>query len=80
MARLIAFIVLLIPGIGAALGIKLMRDSLFGHLFSPFPFIWMQFLGGFILFAAGLGFFAGFLLRRDRRKNRVSDKFKKEVK
>ncbi|EGQ27746.1 hypothetical protein HMPREF9372_0226 [Sporosarcina newyorkensis 2681] len=28
MARLAAFIVLLIPGIAAALGIKLMRDSL----------------------------------------------------
>lgn len=80
MVRLAAFIVLLIPGIAAALGIKLMRDSLFGHLFSPFPFIWMQFLGGFILFAAGLGFFAGFLLRRDRRSGRAADKFKKDLK
>ncbi|ARJ37474.1 DUF2627 domain-containing protein [Sporosarcina sp. P21c] len=80
MVRLAAFIVLLIPGIAAALGIKLMRDSLFGHLFSPFPFIWMQFLGGFILFAGGLGFFAGFLLRRDRRSGRAADRFKKDLK
>ncbi|WP_153732906.1 DUF2627 domain-containing protein [Sporosarcina obsidiansis] len=80
MARLAAFVVLLIPGIAAALGIKLMRDSLFGHLFQPFPFIWMQFLGGFLLFAAGLGFFAGFLLRRDRRSGRAADRFKKDMK
>lgn len=77
MARLAAFIVLLIPGIAAALGIKLMRDSLFGQLFAPFPFIWLQFLGGLLLFAAGLGFFAGFLLRRDRRNGRVAERFKK---
>ncbi len=76
MARLAAFIVLLIPGFAAAGGIKLMRDSLFGVLFNPFPFIWLQFIIGFLLFALGLGFFAGFLLRRDRRKGRVQTKFK----
>ncbi|PIC63299.1 hypothetical protein CSV79_12460 [Sporosarcina sp. P13] len=80
MARLAAFIVLLIPGIAAALGIKLMRDSLFGHLFQPFPFIWLQFLGGLLLFVAGLGFFAGFLLRRDRRSGRAAERFKKDIK
>ena len=31
MARLAAFIVLLIPGLFAAGGIKLMRDSIFGY-------------------------------------------------
>lgn len=76
MVRLLAFVVLLIPGIAAAGGIKLMRDSLFGVLFSPFPFVWLQFIVGFLLFAIGIGFFAGFLLRRDRRKGRVQEKFK----
>lgn len=76
MARLAAFIVLLIPGLIAAGGIKLMRDSLFGELFNPFPYIWLQFLIGFLMFAAGLGFFAGFLLRRDRRAGRVQERFK----
>ncbi|CAM3124886.1 DUF2627 domain-containing protein [Filibacter tadaridae] len=71
MARLAAFIVLLIPGIAAALGIKLMRDAIFGVLFNPFPYIWVQFFIGLLLFIAGLWFFAGFLLRRDRRKGRV---------
>ncbi len=39
MARLAAFIVLLIPGIIAAGGIKIMRDSLFGILFNHFRYL-----------------------------------------
>ncbi|MDW0111328.1 DUF2627 domain-containing protein [Sporosarcina aquimarina] len=76
MARLVAFIVLVIPGIAAALGIKLMRDALFGILFSPFPYIWLQFVAGFLFLAAGIGFFAGFLFRRDQRKGRIQKKKK----
>lgn len=75
MARLAAFIVLLIPGLIAAGGIKLMRDTIFGILFSPFPYGWLQFLAGFLMFLVSLGFFAGFLLRRDRRKGRVQERF-----
>ena len=78
MARLAAFIVLLIPGLFAAGGIKLMRDSIFGVLFNPFPFIWLQFVVGFLLFAGGLGFLQDFLLRRDRRKGRVQERFKQK--
>jgi len=78
MARLAAFMVLLIPGLFAAGGIKLMRDSIFGILFNPFPFIWLQFVVGLLLFAGGLWFFAGFLLRRDRRKGRVQERFKQK--
>jgi len=78
MARLAAFIVLLIPGVFAAGGIKLMRDSLYGVLFSPFTVSWLQFLVGFILFAAGISFFAGFLLNRDRRNGRVQKRFAKK--
>ncbi|MGN7410028.1 MULTISPECIES: DUF2627 domain-containing protein [unclassified Sporosarcina] len=76
MARLAAFIVLVIPGIAAALGIKLMRDALFGILFSPFPYIWMQFIAGFLLLAVSIGFFAGFLFRRDQRTGRIQKKRK----
>lgn len=76
MARMAAFVVLLIPILITAGGIKLMRDSLFGVLFTPFPFIWLQFVVGLIMFGAGLAFFAGFLLRRDRRKGRVQERFK----
>lgn len=77
MARLAAFIVLLIPGIVAAGGIKFMRDALYGIVFAPFMQSWIQFLVGFIMFALGLGFFAGFLLHRDRKKGRVQKRFQK---
>ncbi|WP_432355383.1 DUF2627 domain-containing protein [Sporosarcina sp. A2] len=76
MARLAAFVVLIIPGIAAALGIKLMRDALFGVLFSAFPYIWLQFVAGFLLLAIGIGFFAGFLFRRDQRTGRIQKKKK----
>lgn len=78
MARLAAFIVLLIPGLFAAGGIKFMRDALYGIVFFPFMQSWIQFLVGLIMFLLGLGFFAGFLLHRDRKKGRVQERFTKK--
>ncbi|MHA6259542.1 DUF2627 domain-containing protein [Sporosarcina sp. CAU 1771] len=89
MARLAAFIVLLIPGVIAAGGIKIMRDSLFGlPMFSsdevnstaPILPIWLQFLIGLIMCIAGLAFFAGFLLNRDRKNGRVQQRFRSKKK
>ncbi|MTD29924.1 DUF2627 domain-containing protein [Planomicrobium sp. YIM 101495] len=77
MGRLLAFIVLLIPGIMAAYGIKLTRDTLFNELISPFPALWLQFVVGVIFVVIGIGFFAGFLLNRDRKKGTVSERFQK---
>ena len=79
MARMVAFIVLLIPGIMAAAGIKFMRDTLFGVLIYPFPWIWLQFVVGLIFFAVGFLFFAGFLLHRDRKKGKVSDRWQQKA-
>jgi hypothetical protein len=75
MKRIIALLILLIPGFLAALGIKLMRDMTFGILQKPFPFLWMQFLTGGFFFICGLGFVAGFILYRDRKRNKVQTKF-----
>jgi hypothetical protein len=77
MIRIIALIILVIPGAIAALGIKLMRDMTFGILQAPFPNLWLQFLVGLIFFIGGLGFVAGFIFHRDRKKNKVQTKFKK---
>ncbi|MBS4199609.1 DUF2627 domain-containing protein [Bacillus sp. FJAT-49732] len=76
MGRVIALLLLLIPGIFAGYGIKLMRDMLFGKLQAPFPYLWMQFLAGLIFFVLGLGFIAGFILHRDRKRNQVQERFK----
>ncbi|CAH2716331.1 MULTISPECIES: DUF2627 domain-containing protein [Neobacillus] len=77
MKRIIALIILLIPGILAALGIKLMRDMTFGILQAPFPYLWLQFLIGLVFFIGGLGFVAGFIFHRDRKRNNVQARFKK---
>lgn len=76
MTRIIALIVLLIPGFLAALGIKLMRDMTFGILQAPFPNLLLQFLAGLLFFLGGLGFVAGFILHRDRKRNKVQTRFK----
>jgi hypothetical protein len=76
MTRIIALIIMFIPGFIAALGIKLMRDMVFGILQSPFTLLWIQFLAGLIFFLAGLGFVAGFILHRDRKKNKVQAIFR----
>lgn len=78
MSRIIALILLVIPGIVAGYGIKLMRDMLFGVLQFPFPYLWLQFLAGLILFVGGLGFIGGFIFHRDRKQNKVQDRFKKQ--
>ncbi|CAM3744191.1 DUF2627 domain-containing protein [Cytobacillus oceanisediminis] len=76
MIRLIALLILLIPGVLAVYGIKLMRDMVFGILQSPFPYLWLQFIAGLLFLLIGLGFIAGFVLYRDRKRNKVQARFK----
>ncbi|MDN4493379.1 DUF2627 domain-containing protein [Ureibacillus aquaedulcis] len=74
MARMLAFIIMLIPALMAGAGIKFMRDTLFGKLISPFPWLWLQFSIGIIFLVVGLGFFAGFLIHRDRKNGKIPPK------
>lgn len=76
MKRIIALIILVIPGFLAAVGIKLMRDMTFGVLQAPFPKLWLQFIVGLLFLLGGLGFVAGFILYRDRKRNKVQARFK----
>ncbi|MDQ0299563.1 putative membrane protein [Salibacterium salarium] len=68
--RIIALFVLVIPGLLSALGIKLMRDTLFQILQNPFPFLWLQFVIGLLLLIFGVWFISGFVLYRDRKNNK----------
>jgi uncharacterized membrane protein len=77
MDRILALIIMVIPGFLAALGIKLMRDMVFGILQAPFSSLVLQFLSGLVLFVLGLGFIAGFILHRDRKRNTVQARFRK---
>ncbi|WP_449536889.1 DUF2627 domain-containing protein [Ferdinandcohnia sp. Marseille-Q9671] len=78
MQRILALLVLLIPGIIAGIGIKFMRDMFFGVLHAPIPSLILQFIIGLVLFLAGLSFIGGFILYRDRKRNKVQEKFQKE--
>jgi hypothetical protein len=78
MNRILALILLLIPGFLAALGVKLMRDMVFGILQSPIPFLWLQFLIGLFSFLIGIWFIGGFILHRDRKRNKVQSRFQGE--
>lgn len=77
MGRFIAFIILFIPGVLAAMGIKYMRDMMFGILHFPFPSLLLQFILGFIIMVGGIGFIAGFVLHRDRKRKKVQKRFQR---
>ena len=76
MQRIIALIIMVIPGFIAILGIKLMRDMVFGILQAPIPNLMLQFILGLVFFIFGVGFIAGFVLHRDRKRNKVQKRFK----
>ena len=57
--RIIALLVLLIPGILAVFGIKIMRDSLFAEYYPIFFNPGLQFFAGLILFVGGTFLSAG---------------------
>lgn len=68
MARIIAAILLFIPGIIGAIGIKLMRDALFADVYTYLFNQGIQFVVGFILFIGGLAFIGGFIYHRDKKR------------
>ncbi|MCR6106441.1 DUF2627 domain-containing protein [Salipaludibacillus agaradhaerens] len=73
--RFIALIILLIPIFTAGYGIKLMRDTLFGQLISPYQTFYVQFFVGIIALAVGIWLIGGFILHRDRKNNKVAPRF-----
>lgn len=74
MIRLFAVLLLLLPGVISAFGIKLMRDSVFTEFFPIFFNVGIQFVIGLILFIAGIAFIVGFIVHRDRKKNPIKVK------
>ncbi|SIS36960.1 DUF2627 domain-containing protein [Salimicrobium flavidum] len=73
--RLIALLVLVVPGILAVYGIKLIRDALFGELQPVFLHLFLQGVIGVILVVGGLLFIGGFILHRDRKRNKTKGRF-----
>lgn len=78
MSRLIALLIVAIPGFLAVLGFKLMRDTIFGVVQFHIPFLWLQLLIGLLLFLFGLIFVAGFIFYRDKKRKKLQPKFQKK--
>ncbi|ANE49037.1 hypothetical protein SY83_19080 [Paenibacillus swuensis] len=81
-ARFIAILILVIPGVLATFGFLHMKDAVF-LFFSQFgesgaepSFRWGKFMLGFVEFAAGVGFIGGWIFFRDRKRNYVAPRFK----
>lgn len=74
MKRFIAISLLVAPGILSAIGVKLMRDTLFNDFHPMFLHIGIQFVAGLIFFLIGIIFITGFIVHRDRKKNLVKRK------
>ncbi|MDM5372043.1 MULTISPECIES: DUF2627 domain-containing protein [Bacillus cereus group] len=77
MQRYVALLLALIPISLAVFGIKLMRDTVFGILFPPISILWLQFLIGAFCFGLGFYIFGGFVLHRDRKRNKVQARFRR---
>ncbi len=83
--RLIAILLLVIPGLLAAYGFLLMKNALFDYFaqmgitdFTP-DFHWLKFIGGAVLFLIGIGFIGGWTFFRDRKHNYLSSRFRPKV-
>lgn len=77
MKKIIALMVLVIPIYLAGLGIKWMRDALFGVLVPELHFIWLQFVIGFVLMVLGVSFVGGYILHIEKKNKRAQQKFRK---
>ncbi|WP_186578021.1 DUF2627 family protein [Aquibacillus kalidii] len=76
--RFFALLLLVVPGIIATIGIKLIRDAFFGISYPIFFHIAIQVIIGIIFFLIGLTFIGGFILHRDRKRNLTKGRFGKE--
>ena len=77
--RLIAIILLVIPGVLATFGFLWMKDALFINL-TTVGFPWLKFISGLIAFSAGVSFIAGWIFFRDRKHNYVAPRFREKKK
>lgn len=76
MVRFIAVLILFIPGVIGAYGIKLMRDALFSDITSILFNDTIQFIVGLIMFIGGFSFVAGFIFHRDKKRNKLKSQQK----
>lgn len=80
MQKIVALLIIVIPIYFAGLGIKWMRDAVFGVLVPELHFIWLQFLIGLCLSILGISFVGGYILHMEKRNKRAQKKFVRQDK
>lgn len=84
MLRLIAVLLLVIPGLTATYGFLEIKNALFDYFAAHGDeevvpsMAWGQLAIGVVLFLAGSGFIAGWIFFRDRKRNYVAPRFKEK--
>ncbi len=79
--RLIAILLLVVPGLMATYGFVTMKDAWFNQFGAANndPHIqWGKLALGLALFAAGVAFIGGWTFYRDRRRNYVAPRFRQK--
>lgn len=77
--RILAILILCIPGAIGVLGWKWMREAFFNYAAGD-GFSWLLFIGGGILFLFGLFFVGGFLFYRDEKRNNLQPMLRRKKK
>ncbi|MFD2829398.1 DUF2627 domain-containing protein [Corticicoccus populi] len=80
MRKVLALVILVVPGVLAAVGVKYMRDSMFGIVNEPFTLTVVQFIIGLLMAVFGIWFIGGYILNREKKNKRVQEKFLEKVK
>lgn len=78
--RLIAILIIVIPGVAGTYGWILMKEAIIASLGPNIDFSWVRFLLGLVLFIFGVAFIGGWMLFRDRKRNYVQPMFREKKK
>lgn len=68
--RILAIVIMCIPGGLAVYSWKWMRDLLHDYL-AGHPFAWLPFAGCLLLFLVSIAFLGGFIFYHDKKRNRI---------
>lgn len=71
--RILAILVMCIPGVIGVIGITWMRDILFNY-FAGQGFAWLPFLVGLAMLLFSLYVIGGFIYYRDKKRNKIQPK------
>jgi len=85
-SRMVAILLLVIPGFLATWGFLKMKDAIFDYMASHGSelgdpaFDWPRFVAGLLMFAGGVAFLGGWIRYRDRRRRYVGPRFRNRTK